>query len=248
MKKKKKIIIVSCLVLLLILGWFAYKNWNSIDAIVHSLNTTEEETVKEIEQTKEELSQYLETEENITVRELTEEESKALSEGTITEEEAIELMTGKKPAPEKTPEKEPSETNAPKPKEETESEASKPEKTPEESSGDRVSELIAKLYVEKSKYLNKLDSIEASVRAEYLSDPHKWESKSAAKKDLLKKYLPEVAAWEKTCDSTVYGILDEIRAELRKTGKDESIVDTMKKAYLEEKKLKKTYFINRYMD
>ena len=244
MKKKKKIIIVSCLVLLLILGWFAYKNWNSIDAIVHSLNTTEEETVREIEQTKEELSYYLETEENITVRELTEEESKALSEGTITEDEAIELMTGKKTDPEK----EPSETKAPKPQEGTESETSQPAKTPEESSGDRVSELIAKLYVEKSKYLNKLDDIEASVRAEYLSDPHNWESKSAAKKDLLKKYLPEVAAWEKTCDSTVYGTLDEIRAELRKSGKDESIVDTMKKAYLEEKKLKKTYFINRYMD
>ena len=76
----------------------------------------------------------------------------------------------------------------------------------------------------------------------------KWPGRQNVKNTLLNKYLPTVAEWEKTCDTVVYGILDEIREEIKKAGKDEAIVDTIKKSYLQEKKLKKSYFINRYMD
>lgn len=338
MKKILRIIIIVLLAILLILGWFIHRNWNSIDAVIHSVGTTEEDTIQEITETKEKLQEFLEKEENITVRDLTEEESKALSEGKLTEEEIIELITGvtsegneepkegmisqpetnqeprptisgqphetqvatqnpqsavgnqvtkpggtinptkmptstKEPVSTKAPvstkepmstkapasTKEPASTKTPAPTKDpvstktptaTKEPTSTPEATPtpEPSSEEKVSKLIAKLYVQKSQYLNRLDTIEANVRAEYLNNKNAWGSKKAAKQALLKKYLPEVASWEKNCDSMVYGILDEIRAELKKSGKDESIVETMKKSYIEEKKLKKTYFINRYMD
>lgn len=240
MKKFVKIILAVLLAVLLLLGWFVYKNWNSISAVLHSFETTEEQTVQEIEQTKQELQNYINNEEDITVRDLTEEEAKALSSGELTEDEVVELLTGSTPAPE--PTKKPTGNNKPS---KTQTPAT-PKPTPD--SDKIVSELIAKLYVQKSKYLNKLDAIEDEVMSEYLNNWKQWDSKKAAKQALLKKYLPRVSSWEKECDSVVYGILDEIRAELKKSGKDTSIVDTMKQSYLDEKKLKKTYFINRYMD
>ncbi len=237
MKKAIKIVLAVFLAICIALGWLVYANWNSIEAFIHSLNTTNEDTVKELEKNKEELESFLENEQEITVRDLTEEEAKALNEGNLSEDELIGILTGGTPEPEKTPTptKNPDKNPAPTP-------------TPTPSSDKRISELIAKLYVQKSTYLGKIDDIEAQVRAEFIADPDKWGTLQDAKKVFLAKYLPTVASWEKTCDETVYGILDEIRNELKKQGKDSTIVETMEKSYLEEKKLKKTYFINRYMD
>ena len=237
MKKKAKIIITILLAILLLFGWFVYTQWNSIEALIHSFGTTVEDTEKEIEATKQELQDFIDNEEDITVRDLTEEEAKALSEGNLSEEEVIGILTGKTPEPVKTPvpNKKPSTVQTPTP-------------TQNPTSEEIISQLIAKLYIQKSTYLNKLDAIEAQVRAEFIATEDEWSSRKEAKQVYLKKYLPVVANWEKTCDSVVYGILDEIRAELKKVGRDESVVDTMKSSYLEEKKLKKTYFINRYMD
>ncbi len=237
MKKAIKIVLAVFLAICLILGWLIYANWNSIEAFIHSLNTTNEDTVKELEKNKEELENFLANEEDITVRDLTEEEAKALNEGSLSEEELIGILTGKTPEPvaTPTPTKNPLATPIPTP-------------TPTPTSEEIVSQLIAKLYVQKSQYLNKLDEIEENVRNDFIANEDQWETLQAAKQDYLKKYLPVVASWEKTCDETVYGILDEIRAELKKQGKDSSIVETMENSYLEEKKLKKTYFINRYMD
>lgn len=298
MKKITKIICIIFLTIFVLLGWFAYRNWNTIDAIIHSFNTTADETLQELEESKKELQVFLEEEENIVVRDLTEEESKAFSEGKLTEQEIIEIITGQDSGKEievgaqqsgdgtdnqTSEEQKPIETSEPtgshkpvetqkpgdvqkpvetqkpgktqKPESTTKPTSAptakptvKPTQKPMSESDKKVSELIAKLYVQKSIYLGKLDGIEAKVRSEYLSNPKKWGSKKNAKNALLNKYMPEVASWEKQCDSTVYGILDEIRAELKKQGKDDSVVNTMKKAYLDEKKLKKTYFINRYMD
>lgn len=245
MKKGIKIFLAVLLVFVLIAGIFVYKQWNSLEAFVHSLSTTEEDTVKELEQNKEQLQQFIDTKENISVRDLTEEESAALASGELSEEEIVKIITGQTqdPTPTPTPKAtaKPSGSQKPTPTPE-------PTPTPAPTSEQIISELLAKLYVQKSTYLNKLDTIEANVRHEYLSQTSKWENKKAAKKELLAKYLPEVASWEKECDKTVYGIIDEIQAELQKNGMDESIISTLKSSYLEEKKLKKTYFINRYMD
>lgn len=245
MKKGIRIFLSVLLVVVLAVGIFAYTQRNSIEALIHSLSTTEEDTVKELEQNKEQLQQFIDEKENISVRDLTEEESAALASGELSEEEVVKLITGQTPEPTPTPTPsvaaKPTDGNKPTPTPE-------PTPTPKPTSEQIISELLAKLYVQKSTYLNKLDTIEANVRYEYTSQEDKWESKKAAKKELLAKYLPEVASWEKECDKTVYGIIDEIQAELQKNGSDEDIVDTLKKSYQEEKKLKKTYFINRYMD
>lgn len=245
MKKGVKIFLIVFLIIVLALGVLVYKQWNNIDAFIHSLSTTEEDTIKELEQNKEQLQHFIDADENISVRDLTEEENAALASGQLSEEEVVKILTGQTPEPTSEP------TPAPTPKanaKPSQTAAPTPTPTPTPSAQQKISELLAKLYIQKSTYLNKLDTIEANVRQEFISQKDKWESTKAAKKELLAKYLPEVASWEKECDSTVYGIIDEIQAELRANGMDESIVETIKSSYREEKKLKKTYFINRYMD
>ena len=280
MKTKSKVILAVILVVLLIVGWFVYKQWNSIEAILMSVNTTQEDTVKELEKNKDELQNFLENENNISVRDLTEEESKALQEGKLTEEQILDLLTGEEESSEdeNTEAKSPKESNAPaesKSPEKEKQESAKPTKQPEKEtskkpsadetakptvaktpkpqesaseSDKKVETLIAKLYVQKSVYLGKLDSIESQARSEYKSLRIGGMEKQAAQQQLVKKYLSQVSSWETTCDGVVNGILAEIKAELSKSGKDTSIVDTMRSAYQEEKKLKKAYFINRYMN
>ena len=240
MRKAIIIFLAVFLAICMALGWLIYANWNSLEAFLLSRNTTQEDTLLELEKNKQELETFLESEEDITVRDLTEEEAKALSEGNLTEEELIGILTGSTP--------EPAATSKPTKPPAKEPEPIAAQSTPTPDPEKRISELIAKLYVQKSTYLGKLDEIEAQVRAEFIADPDKWGTLQDAKKVFLGKYLPTVAGWEKTCDDMVYGVLDEIRSELKKQGKDDSIVETMKMSYLKEKKLKKTYFINRYMD
>lgn len=263
MRKFIIIILAVFMAICLALGWLMYANWNSIEAFLHSMNTTNEDTVKELEQNKKRLEDFLASEESITVRDLTEEEAKALSEGTLSEEELIEILTKSPPESEAppTPTKIPGKDPPPTVKPVTTSPPTatpKPEATPKPkptstptptpNPDKRISELIAKLYVQKSTYIGKIDNIEAQVRGEFIANYDSWATEQDAKKELLAKYLPTVASWEKTCDDVVYGVLDEIRQELKKQGKDETIVETMRSSYREEKKLKKTYFINRYMD
>lgn len=247
MKKGLKIFLAIFLIIVLALGILTYKQWNSIDAFIHSLSTSQEDTIQELEENKQQLQEFIDSDENISVRDLTEEETAALASGELSEEDVVKLITGQTPQPSPTPTMATKPTTKPNTNStNTAAPIQTPEPTP--SAQQKISELIAKLYVQKSTYLNKLDTIEANVRQEFISQKGKWESTKAAKKELLAKYLPEVASWEKECDSTVYGIIDEIQAELRANGMDESIVATLKSSYLEEKKLKKTYFINRYMD
>lgn len=236
MKKALKIFVSILLIIIVALGVFVYTQWNSIEAFIDAVKYSNEEVSKNLTETKNQIQQILDNEDDITVRDLTEEESRALIEGELGEDEIIAIITGKE-------EPQSSEGNPPKvndPPQETENS--------EKESNEIISELIAKLYVQKSTYLNKLDVIEEEARAEYLSKDLKSKPRKERKEYMLPKYLPIVADWERECDSMVYGAIDQIRQELKKLGKDESIADDLKNAYLEEKRAKKAYFINRYMD
>lgn len=242
MTKKTKITVTVLIVTFLAFSWFIYAQWNNVNAVIHSIFTSQEETKREIEENQNKLAALLEEEKHITIRNLTEEELTALNEGSVTEEEIIESITQKPPKPN---EEKPNSSNP------NQNPTSTPTPTQKSESEKKIEQLIAKLYVQKSKYLGKLDAIEARVISEYEGNPDNYkdaQSKSNIKQVFLQKHLPTVAAWEKECDATVYGIIEEIREELIKTGKDTSIADAMKKSYREEKKLKKAYFINRYMD
>jgi len=237
MSRRARIWLIVILVIILCVGWFTYKQWNSISAVIDSFKYSQEDVIQKLEENKNSVQEFIDKNEDITVRDLTEEEAKALNEGSLTEEEVISILTGQKNEDKVTSEK-PVVDNPKEPKPN--------EKEPKKTSNQVVAEAIAKLYIQKNNYLSKLDNIEAHVRQLYI-DMSK-EEKKGAKQRLLTEYLPQVASWESECDSVVYGILDEIKVALKASGQDEAIVTKLEEAYLNEKKLKKSYFINRYMD
>ena len=228
MKKSVKIILSVLVVFLLVAGFFTYKQWNTITAVFDSFRYTQEDVDKKVEEKKEAVQTFINETEGVSVRELTEEEEKSLREGTLTESEIVEILTEPKPNSKDTAS---SDTGGKKPSSENEQ-------------GKLVSEAIAKLYIQKSIYLGKLDSIEAQVRSEYKN--MSAEEKKTAKKTLAAKYMSQISAWEKECDSIVYGIIDEVKAALEKEGKDLAIVAELKETYLSEKRAKKAYFISKY--
>ena len=58
---------------------------------------------------------------------------------------------------------------------------------------------------------------------------------------LLGRYIKSVASLESQCDKDVEAVLSDLRTELEAQGKDTSIIETLRKAYNEEKSLKKAY-------
>lgn len=269
-KKILKILLILLLIIVILAGWLVYKHWNSIIAFKDAVQYSQEELDTRLQQNKDDVQKFIDEKEDITVRDLTEEESKALNEGNMSEEEIIKIITGQSTPPkEETPVKNETPAVTEKPQQNSAEGTSsisgnaenttttKASQNTDKSVGQKVSEAIAKLYVQKSIYLNKLDAVEAEVRAYFEGlekqkhqDKIKFpeEERQAVKQQLLTEYLPRVAAWESECDNIVYGILDEIKAALKESGGDTSIVTKLEESYLNEKKTKKSYFINRYMD
>lgn len=244
MKKALWVILSIFLVILIALGIVAYVNRNTVGALIDALRYSNEEVEQQMQENNKDLQEFIEKDENIVVRDLTEEEKIALNENKITQEDAVSIITG-----EKTLEEVLDNNNEEKPSEDKPSgkdEPQKPSNNVAVDSDKRISELIASLYVEKNTRLGAFDSLKAQVYQEYKSiegvdhETKKW--------DLINKYTPVLAQWEKDCDSVVYGIIDQIKAELKKAGKDESIATKLKEAYLNEKKLKKASLATKYLD
>jgi len=238
MSKPLKIWIIVATVLSLLLIWFLFAQWNTISAFIDSLRYSQEEVTEKLEENQASLQEFIDGNENITVRDLTAEEAKALNEGTMTEEEAVRILTGQEGT--KPPLAEP-----PAGQDKPANPSTEPGAPAEPDYNQVIAESIAKLYIQKNHYLGKIDGIESQLRSEYANVSA--QGKNAAKQGILAKYMPIVADWEKTCDSVVYGILDEVKAAAEAGGLDTSIVKKLEEAYKNEKKLKKSYFINRYL-
>ena len=251
MKKKTAVWLSILMAVIVILGILAYTQRNNIAAIIDSFKYSNDEIEDQLSQNKTDIENFLKEENDITIRELTDEESKALSEGTITEEEIIDIIVGNTETPTPEPSKKPDPNHGVNPSDRP---AVTPMPTPDEKelAKQKVAELIAKLYVQKSKYLGQIDAIEAEVRSIFINSNNlnkiTEDEIQSQKKKFLTEYLPKVAAWEKECDAIVGGIISEIRTALKESGQDTTIADTLDEAYKNEKKSKKAYFINRYMD
>lgn len=105
-----------------------------------------------------------------------------------------------------------------------------------------ISKYVAKLYLYKAEYIAKLGKLEQSAKDEYLALPEDKRTESEKSRILLSK-ISEASALEKVCDSQVNALLSDMKKELKECGADLSIIDVIKKAYTEEKALKKAYYL-----
>lgn len=71
---------------------------------------------------------------------------------------------------------------------------------------------------------------------------------TATKQKVISSKLGKAAALETECNANMDSLLAELSNELKAQGKDLSLVSSIKKAYANEKQLKKSYYINQYLN
>ncbi len=97
----------------------------------------------------------------------------------------------------------------------------------------------------KAQYIGKLGDLEKRAKAEYISLKKAGKAVSS-KQSFVSAYVSEAAGLESQCDAQVDVILSSLQKELVRQGGDISLIKAIKKAYEEEKILKKSYYINTY--
>ena len=112
---------------------------------------------------------------------------------------------------------------------------------------ERVAELITKMYVLKSTYVSQVEGLVGQMKAEYAKLPAEQRTTSA-KQSIASGYMSKINAMEAQCDAQVNGVVSELRALLKKSGRDTSLADTIMSTYNAEKENTKAYYINTYGD
>jgi len=107
--------------------------------------------------------------------------------------------------------------------------------------------IIAKMYIIKNKFMKLLENIEDDILNEYISYP-KEERNPSLRKSIAGKHISTVATLEIQCDNEVEEVLSELKTKLSALGKDQAIIDTIRKAYADEKSLKKAYYMDIYLN
>ena len=216
------------LIILIILGFFivgisgiCYWQRENIKAVFYAIKYTDdeqEELQKESDRIIKELSEKF-AEQGLS--ELTDEAVQMLNKGTLTEEDAIKIITGEKTL------------------EEIKENKKNPEKTPEKSSDNpKIASLVGKMYVLRSTYMGKLNSLIGQAKAEVMS--------GKSKSSVASKYIGIASGLEGQCDAQVESVLSQITEELKKTGGDLSLVSELRSAYRNEKSVKKAALLSQY--
>lgn len=239
-------------------------NWDNIVSFVNSRKSTEE-IEKKMETNKAKMEKIAEENPLINIRgELTAEEAKAYADGKITREEAVKLVKGDATLeeilaakePEKKPEEEPkaekpedkaadtkteSPPKAEPPKKEETVETQAPVKNEE---ADKVSALVAELYVVQADFISRLEALGDQAYADY--EACHYDRNQIV--TIVDSYTGTVGTMEAECDAKVRALLKELEAELKAVGGDLGLVKEIRDYYYDEKSLKKSYYLNKMND
>lgn len=255
-KKKIKIILIVILAVILavlIAIGIRFRNtvgivfdWDNIVSFVNSVryNNNDLETKLKDNQTK--MEKLAQESPHINIRgDLTEEEKMALNEGKITKDEAVEIIKGDSTLEEILVTKENTvETGTDTPKEPIKEETP-PQEEPvpgtENAPEDRVSEIVAELYVIQADFLSRLEGVGDSAYADYKAANYDRSQVAS----IVDSYMGTVTAMEAECDNTIKALLDELSLELQKVGGDQNLVKEIRNFYYNEKSLKKSYYLNK---
>ncbi len=253
-KKKIKIILIVILAVILavlIAIGIRFRNtagvvfdWDNIVSFVNSVRYDNEDLEAKLNDNQTKMEKLAEESPHINIRgDLTEEEKTALNEGKITKDDAVEIIKGDSTLEEILVTKENTEgTDIP--KEPTPEEAPPPDEPEPEAESvpkDRVSEIVAELYVIQADFLSRLEGVGDSAYADYKAANYDRTQVAS----IVDSYMGTVTAMEAECDNTIKALLDELSLELQKVGGDQNLVKEIRNFYYNEKSLKKSYYLNK---
>lgn len=166
------------------------------------------------------------------MRELTEEERQALQNGEATVEQLAQLLA------EGSAQEAPVQTGQP--------ETATPENNgPEPGAGQKEWEAaLARIYVLRESYTMELERMEAAAKAEYHALPENKRGVWTLSR-LAAKYLAQAQKLEQDCDRQMDAAVAELEQIVRETGGDTELPQAVRRAYQEEKRLKKAEYLKK---
>ena len=221
MRLYKKIILGVLALMLVILASICVWQWENINAVIKTMTSTSEQIAQEMDDTKKQLEDDIKQQYPSIISDFTAEEEKKIIKGEMSVDEAVEVLNKKY---------EDSKNSATAPK------VSNPET-------DRlISEKVIELYSLKAYYLGQLGQMEAVVKKDYAALP-KEKKNLLGKKEIVSRYMGKAMGLLEQCDAKVETLLAELKTELETHNADTSIINKIRAAYENEKKLKKAYYI-----
>lgn len=261
MKKGLRTFLIVILVLAaLIIGVCIWQK-NNIDALRKSAKMSTDEITEKMQEQESSVSDTAQKA-GVTVRGLTDEEKEALYTGKISREDLIARISGDDSASGDTPSSDvaaPEEgTSAPSEPVSSETPEASGENTPqapeENPSADspaqdetaqartRLAACMAEIYVMQAEYNDWLESANRSAIEDFNALPEEQQT-ATSKLSIGLSYASAALEKEKECDASMKALETEIRGLLEQLGEDTALVDEIHNAYLEEKSLKKAYYL-----
>ena len=237
-KTTRTVLLIVLAVLVLAVGLLAWRFRKEIQAFAISRQYSTAELEGQLADNDQTIRDAVEASSDVTVRAPTEEEREALRDGSLSQEELIGRLTGESAAG--------SSDSAP--------ETAAPEEQPVEQAPveppeyqKQLSALIAQVYVLREKYLAALENMEVSAKADYraLSDSQRTAGKLAS---LVSDYLARATRLEKECDGKMDAIIAQMETLIQANNGDMSLTDTVFNTYVNEKSLKKAWYMSRLQE
>ena len=244
---KKKIFFSVLIILFAIVTMFVVSQWNNISAFIDGIRYDDSQLEQKAVKTEEKVNEYLQESNLNQITPMTPEQEKALQSGEISPEDAVKVMTGSMTFEEaKTSKNDATDTKKdPAKPSEPPKDKDEPQKSETIDYNVLISEKIAQLYIVKSNFYAEFNGCWAREKARFLELPK--EQRTQAKiLEIVKQCIPDGVIMEKECDAEVDAILKEVKALLKKAGREDTLTDNIKKAYEAEKKSMKARLINKY--
>lgn len=237
MKKKTVILLIIFLVILIAGGIFARKYWNYFSAFYYVATQNSDKLVEKKEETDQKAIDTIKEYGIETVRPLSEEESSKLNSGELTEEEAVNIILGK------TDNGTEASTEITQNQENNQVVNSEQQKLQEKN--EEIAQLIGKVYVLKAKFTGELDKIEKWVHEEYRKLSSEEKKSTSAKVKIGRSAYSKALALQSDCDAQMEEIFGRLTVLLKETGQSTALVDEIRAAYENEKKVKISYYMDK---
>ena len=110
-----------------------------------------------------------------------------------------------------------------------------------------ISKYMAQLYGLQNTYTARAEAL-ISQGANYYENLKTTGQASSARATTIAHFTPKVRGLESECDGKVEAVLSNLKTDLEAIGADTSIIATIRTTYENEKKLKLSYYANKYLN
>lgn len=247
-KKKKKshkllkaLLIILLLVCACICGVAIWQRDN-IKAVVKAQNSSNEEIAGEMSQLKSDTQTAIEKYNLPITRDLTLEEEEQIRKGSLSVEEAISRIMPQEAGSQTGGSAESLGVGNSPTGNDADTSVATAELTPEQQIATKY---LKEMYTLKAYYIAQLGVVESDLKAQYKQiNGNRKDAKAIA--SIVQNNMGKVINLESECDRKVDEVLANMRSELEAVGGDTSIVQLIEDSYVNEKSLRKSYYLSLY--